>query len=142
MKKAHIVDNVVLQVIPLNASELFYSQDEINLCDVEVPDYVFPGYIKNNDGTWPHGPSGNIPLCPKVSPVEFKLLFTSAERIAIKAARETDPIVDDFYSIVDDPRLTEVDLSLTSTQSAIEYLIAQNLIQADRKFSILNGELQ
>ena len=77
------------------------------------------------------------PVPPKVSPVEFKLLFTSAERVAIKAS--TDPIVQDFFSIVEDPRLTVVDLALQSTQDALAYLEMLELIAAGRKAEILTG---
>jgi hypothetical protein len=142
MKKAHVVENVALEVIPVDASTIYYPQELIDKCSEEVPDYVYIGAIRDSNGVWPGGPEPIKPACPTVSPVEFKLLFTSAERIAIKAARETDPIVEDFYSIVEDPRLTQVDLKLQSTQNAIDYLIAQNLVNADRKFSILNGELK
>lgn len=82
------------------------------------------------------------PVYLKVSPVEFKLLFTSPERVAIKAARTTDPVVDDFYDIVEDPRLTFVDLGLQSTQDAIGYMAAQGLIGAERVEQILAGLLQ
>lgn len=78
---------------------------------------------------------------PIVSPVEFKLLFTSAERIAIKAARATDPVVDDFMDIVDDPRLTFVNLGLQSTIDAINYFVSIDLIQPERVEQILSGQL-
>lgn len=77
-----------------------------------------------------------------VSPVEFKLLFTSQERIAIKTARETDPVIDDFYSIVEDPRLTMVNMSLASTVDALSYLVSVGLITEARKAEILSGTLQ
>lgn len=79
---------------------------------------------------------------PKVSPVEFTLLFTSAERVAIKAERATDPVIADIYSIVDDPRLTHVDLGLQSTRDAIDYLIGTGLVDATRREAILSGVLQ
>ena len=77
------------------------------------------------------------PVPPKVSPIEFKLLFTAVERVAIKAS--TDPIVQDFFSIVEDPRLTVVDLGLQSTQDALAYLEMLELIAAGRKAEILTG---
>lgn len=80
------------------------------------------------------------PVPPKVSPIEFKLLFTSLERVAIKAS--TDPIVQDFFSIVEDPRLTHVDLGLQSTQDALAYLETLELIAAGRKAEILTGKPQ
>lgn len=89
-------------------------------------------------------PPAEIPLPPfkKVSPVEFKLLFTSQERVAINAARAADPVIDDFFDIVDDPRLTHVDLGLQSTQDALSYLVAKSLLTEDRKSEILRGEVQ
>lgn len=89
---------------------------------------------------------------PKVSPVEFKLLFTSAERLAINAARQSDLALDDFYKILDDPRLTEVDMNLESNQAAIEYALSVAGARlspayteedvATRKAQILSGELK
>ena len=78
----------------------------------------------------------------KVSPVEFKLLFTVQERVALKALRATNPIVDDFFSIVDDPRLSHVDLGLNSTQQALGYLAMLGAITEARVAEILSGTLQ
>lgn len=109
---------------------------------VAVPENVSPGW-KLVDGEWeaPEEVSPPTPqqVFPKVSPIEFKLLFTSAERLAIKAARETDPVVDDFFEIVEDPRLTYVDLNLQSTQDGLSYLVSQSLITEQRKAEILTG---
>lgn len=105
-----------------------------------------------SSGVWECGdqrftdPSGTeyslIESAPKVSPVEFRLLFTAAERVAITAARTSDPVIDDFYTIVEDPRLTHVDLGLQSTRDAIDYLIAQGLVSEGRREAILSGVLQ
>lgn len=67
------------------------------------------------------------------------LLFTSTERVAIKAARVTDPIIDDFLDIIEDPRLTSVDLALGSTQDALSYFTALDILAAGRKAAILTG---
>ena len=77
----------------------------------------------------------------KVSPVQFKLLFTGPERVAIKAARATDPVIDDFYSIVEDPRLTHVDLGLQSSMDALAYMVGLGLLTDERKSEILTGNL-
>lgn len=77
-----------------------------------------------------------------VSPVEFKLLFTAQERVAIKEARSTDVIVDDFFEIVEDPRLTHVNLELQSTKDALDYLVSKGLVTADRLTQILLGQIQ
>ena len=78
----------------------------------------------------------------QVSPVQFKLLFTPAERVAIQAARASDPVIEDFMAIVEDPRLTHVDLGLKSTREALAYLSAQGLITEERVPAILSGGLQ
>lgn len=109
---------------------------------VAVPSTVVPG-SRLVDGEWiapevaPE--SEPAPVYPQVSPVEFKLLFTSPERVAIKAARASDPVVDDFYDIVEDPRLTFVDLGLQSTQDAIGYMATHGLIAPERVAVILSG---
>lgn len=79
------------------------------------------------------------PVPPKVSPVEFKLLFTPAERIAINTARASDAALEDFFSIIDDPRLSVVDLNLQSTKNGLDYLISKGLITTNRKTAILTG---
>ena len=108
-----------------------------------VPDVVQRGWrLVGDDWQEPEPqPQPEPPAQPalKVSPVEFKLLFTSPERVAIKAARQTDPIVDDFFSIVEDPRLTHVDLGLSSTADGLAYLVSQNLLTAERRAQILSG---
>lgn len=114
------------------------------------------------NGTWECGDSRYldtdkskyqaVPDAPKVSPVTFLLLFTSQERVAIKAviAGDTsaahpvavDPVIADWWSIVTDPRLTFVDLSLESTQQALAYLVTRGLIAADRPAQIITGIIQ
>lgn len=84
-------------------------------------------------------PPPEAPLPLMVSPIEFKLLFTSAERVGMKAARPTDAILDDFFDILDDPRLTVVDLGLQSTKDALAHMVAQGYVSADRPPEILAG---
>jgi hypothetical protein len=147
MKKAWIENNQVRDICQGNPVEL-YHPDVAKFYDVDVPDDAV-----NGDG-WVDGqlvkpvtpvpvePPSPVVVPPKVSPVEFKLLFTPQERVAIKAARANDPILDDFYDIVEDPRLTHVDLGLASTQAALDYLTAMGLIAAGRKDVILAGQVQ
>lgn len=75
----------------------------------------------------------------KVSPVEFKLLFTPQERMALRAARATDPVLDDFYDIAEDPRLTHIDLGLQDTKDAIGYMVLQGLLTQARANVVLSG---
>ena len=73
----------------------------------------------------------------KLSRIEFKLLFTSAERIAIQAARASDPVIEDAYGILDDPALTVVDMELPMVVDLIGYLVAMNLLTQDRADEML-----
>lgn len=76
----------------------------------------------------------------KVSPVEFKLLFTSTERVAVKQSE--DPVVIDFFSIIEDPRLTHVDLGLQSTREGLDYLVEINILTPSRRDEILSGQVR
>lgn len=80
--------------------------------------------------------SDSVPIT-SVSPVEFKLLFTSAERIVLK--NSTDPIVVDLLDIINDTKLTFVNLELQSTKDALDYLVYVSIITAERKAEILTG---
>ncbi|NJD38463.1 MAG: hypothetical protein FIA89_09125 [Geobacter sp.] len=93
-----------------------------------------------------------VPVQPDitVSPVEFMLLFTSPERIFIKSIRQSDPVVSDFMDIIEHPKLTFVNLSLASTQQAVDYLLSKlveaTVITAEdapvRREAILSGSFQ
>lgn len=107
-----------------------------------VPDEVQAGWIRK-DGQWsaPAPAPQPEPVYPKVTPVEFKMLFASAERIAIKEARTTDPVIDDYFDIVEDPRLQAVDLGLHSVQEGIHYLQTIGILTEDRVSQILAGTI-
>lgn len=73
-----------------------------------------------------------------VSVNQFKLLFTSAERVAIK--QSTDPTVEDFYDLIQDPRTTTVDTSVQSVADAVMYLEAvAQILGAGRAQEILDA---
>lgn len=80
------------------------------------------------DEMWIHRPKQKY-LLPII---EFKLRFTIAERLAIKSARGIDPVIDDVYSLLDDPRTTHVNTSLTTVQEMLQYLVFKGLITAER----------
>lgn len=79
-----------------------------------------------------------IAVKTKVGAIEYKLLFTAQERLAIKTS--TDPIIQDLYEITNDTRLTEIDLSLKSTKEAIAYLVSVDVLTQERADQILRGE--
>jgi len=77
----------------------------------------------------------------RISPIEFKLLFTRAERVSMYAARETDTELNDLINLVDDTRLQQVDLSLVVVTESLDYLVSKSYITVPRKTAILSGQL-
>ena len=141
---ARIINNVAVDV-STNPQEQF--QPDIAAEFEPVPDDVQAGWARNEAGEWEAPAPTPEPTpapteYPKVSPVEFKLLFTAQERVAIKAARASDPVIDDFLSIIEDPRLTHVNLGLQSTQDALGYLETKGVITDARRGQILAGQVQ
>ena len=64
---------------------------------------------------------------PVITPPQMRLLYTSAERVCIKAnlaSASPDPVIADFFSELGDPQLTQVNLNLASVQGAIGYSLA------------------
>lgn len=105
-----------------------FSEGE-NYTTITPPDNVDnPKFI---NGAWV-----DYAVLPMVSPVEFKMLFTSQERIAIKAS--PNAVVQDFFEIINDPRLTYVDRNLQSVKEAVNYLESETLIGIGRAVEILS----
>lgn len=76
---------------------------------------------------------------PKVSAIEYKMLFTVQERIAIKTS--TDAVIQDLYELLNDQRVATVDLSLKSISDALDYMTALNILAVGRKAEILLGKV-
>ena len=77
---------------------------------------------------------------PTISVIKFKLLFTTQERVAINGARKTDNIIDDYLRILNDPRLSDIDLNLPIIAEALQYFVSQSILNSDRPAQILKGE--
>lgn len=147
MKYAWIEDSVIRDIAHGNPTDC-YTPEVAASYSTEVPDDAesgdgwVNGTLIKPEVVVPPPPEPEVPVPSKVSPVEFKLLFTPQERVAIKAVQATDPMVADFYEIVEDPRLTHVDLGLASVQQALTYLMKLGLLAPDRLEKILMGTLQ
>lgn len=151
MKYARLVDSVAVDVVSTDPAETFHP--DIAAEFVKVPDEVEVGWRLDGDEwlpgftmSFPGGPAE--PPAPRrilqVSPPTFLLLFTSQERIAIRAARRggVEPIasvLDDWFSIIEDPRLQYVDLSLQATKDGIDFLVGVGLLPAERAAEIKQG---
>ena len=114
---------------------------------VEIPSRVTVEIGYSYDGSSFNPPVAAI-IVKAVSVPEFLLCFTSAERIKARELRATDPIIDDFWIILDDARTYGVNMSLPSVQMAIEHTLTQinaNGVVIDvqaRKAEILSGAVQ
>ena len=145
MKKAWIENDMIRDICTGNPLDLYHPEIAKHY-DTDVPDDAsvgdgwVDGHVVKPEIVIPE-PVAPEPNYPKVSPVEFKLLFTSQERVAIREARSSDAVIDDFYDIVEDSRLTHVDLGLKSTQDALDYMVSKGLISDERKVEILTGKV-
>jgi hypothetical protein len=152
--KAWIENDTVRDICPGNPAECYHPDIAVHY-NTDVPDGTINGATLV-DGEWVNPvipePTPVEPVQPDitVSPVEFMLLFTSPERIFIKSIRQSDPVVSDFMDIIEHPKLTLVNLSLASTQQAVDYLLSKlveaTVITAEdapvRRESILSGAFQ
>lgn len=140
MKYARIINNTAIDV--RSDSPENYFTPEIAAEFKEVPDHIEDHWFLINDiWTAPIIPEPIVvaPLIPIISPVEFKLLFTPQERMAILAERVNDPILNDLFSILDDVRLKEINLNLESNKAVMAYLESKGLITSTRKAEIMTG---
>lgn len=144
-KYARIVDSVAVEI--LVPPEGFDLADCVHADIAElftaVPEDVTPNSKVNGKGVWTVAaiPELEVPLeiYPVVTPMTFKMLFTSSERIAIKRSVATDDVIEDWWGIINDPNLTEVNLGLKSAQDGLDYLISVGIITPERKPEILSG---
>lgn len=152
MKKAWIENNVIRDIAQGNPAEI-YHPDIAAHYSTNVPDdaengdgWVNSALVKRPAPVVPT-PTPEAPKPPTVGPNHFKLLFTVQEGVTAKGLRATDPVLDYFWSIVDDPRTDVVDLALTSVQNAVEYTLTKvkaagvSVDVPARKAQILTGVL-
>ena len=88
----------------------------------------------------PQGWAPKASVLPSISPVEFKLLFKATERVTIRSMRATNELLEDFMSIIEDPRLTLVNLNLKSVQEGIDYLVVLEILTPERAVEVKTGE--
>ena len=146
MNYARIIDNVAAEVVSFDPILNF--TPEVAAMFSAVPEDVCQGWLLEGE-TWvappvpvPVEPTPPPVVYPKPSPIEFKLLFLSSERVAIATLAKTDPYVEDMLSILSDPTLPCVDLNLASNQAYLSYLVTHGIINSTRQTQILEGVAQ
>lgn len=139
MKKAWIENGTIRDVCHGDPAEC-YHPDVAKLYTEEVPDEA------ENGDSW-NGATLTKPVIPAPPPpapvpklpitrAAFLLRFTGPERVAIKAARATDPMIDDLWEILD--ALSEVHLDHPEMVRGLSYLTQQGLLAQGRAAEILN----
>lgn len=123
---ARVIDGCAVDVTTEAPKTIFH--EDVASQFVEVPDGTSHGDRVDAAGVWtkyvaPAAQPVNV-TPPKVTPPQFKLIMLD-ELPAIRKLAATDDIVSTFLSVVDDPRLTEVDLALTSVQNGVKYCLKQ-----------------
>ena len=134
------IENGIIRDIAHDEPTKIYHPDIAKLYDADVPENAengdtFIDGILTKPETVVIEPVAPVIVKQQISPIEFKLRFTAPERVAIY--QSTDLIVKDFVSLLDDVRLTQVDLNLQSTIDAVGYLAQQGLIEENRVSEIL-----
>jgi len=111
-----------------------------------VPANVRVGWRLDDEGAWsaPAVPDPTPePVNTIISPTAFKRRFTLTERTAIAMARalrtSTDPTelqlalaLDIFFEDLDDPRLTEMDLTDETVSQGLAFLVSVGIITQER----------
>ena len=147
MKYAWIENNKIRDIVEVDPFTIFHADVAKNY-NTEVEDSVEDS-AELVDGVWVNpvtpepDPDYVAPepekVYPKLTPLEYKMLFTVQERIAIKEAKVTDEILQDGFEILEDPRLTVVDLGLASNQDFIDYMVTLGLVTTERADEIKSG---
>lgn len=142
---ARIIDGVAIDV-STDPDNSFHPTLAVEF--VQVPAYVSHGWRLNGDA-W-QAPSEVAPVMPDApaetgnltpTPPEFLLLLTLQERVAIREAAAADLVVQDLLRMVDDPRVTFIELTNPSVVEAIHYLTTTEspLLTIERAARVLAG---
>lgn len=125
-KKAWVEDGKIRDICPFESPLDCYIPEIAANYSIDVPDNAANGDLW--DGVTITKPVVEeppiIPIeSPKVSLVNFLLLFTGAERVAARALRATDPIIDDFWKLLEIS--TTIDLGLQVTKDGVAYTLTK-----------------
>lgn len=108
-------------------------------------------YLREENGAWigggPNGPAYVQAIIDTyvdptvghriINTTDFMLLFTSAERIAIRSS--ANPVVVDFLRIIDDQRLQVVDRNNSTVSNGLAYFESIGLLAPGRAQQIIAG---
>lgn len=144
---ARVVGNIAVEITSISPEGRFTPNIEAEF--QEVPDNTQPGATWNGDD-WvnpqavsPPSPSPAVRIYPTVTIPAFMLLFTSAERVSIRAkvanTGSPDATLNDWWAILQDSRTLTVDLNSNGSLLALQYLASQRYIESNRVDLIRSG---
>lgn len=145
-KYARVENKLVVETlsIPSGANIENYFVPRIAQQFIACPDKVEQNWTYE-DGEWkePKLPKPPEPPEPhyetRIGKAEFLMLFTGEERVAIRAERNNDPIVSDFFSVLEISEF--IDVKEDTTINGVNYLVSKNLLTPQRAAVILKGKL-
>jgi hypothetical protein len=107
--------------------------------EAEITAYL--AKIENDSRFWSDVPAPSYRTT--LTPVEFKMMLTAAERVAVKQAAEAgDLVLADFLELLNDPRLKSVILTHPDNIAAMNYLVSLSILTEARAATILQGMLE
>lgn len=135
MKYAWIENNKVRDICQGGNPAEHYHPEIAAHYTTQVPDTVVNGAVLDGT-TWVNPNPQAQPELAIVETVlnvaEFKARFTSAERIVLKTAKATDAVIDDFFEIINDPRLVTIDLRSALIVDAVKYMVSKDFLTQAR----------
>ena len=145
-KYARVENRLVIETlsIPSGANIENYFVPQIAQQFIACPDEVGQNWTYE-DGKWKEPKLPEPPKPPelhyetKIGKAEFLMLFTSEERVAIRAERNSDPIVSDFFSVLEISEF--IDVKEDTAINGVNYLVSKNLLTPQRAAAILKGKL-
>lgn len=141
MKYARNVNNTAVDVTTTDPTTIYYPTVAAEF--IVVPTDVEDGWLYNDGNKkWsePPPPPEPVPMVvipPTISAVAFRNLFSIDEEIAISTS--TDSVIKVLWDRFCDPKLNNVDMSLASVSTALDYLTTKTILAAGRKDQILTG---
>ena len=145
-KYARVENKLVIETlsIPSGANIENYFVPQIAAQFIACPDEVEQNWTYE-DGKWkePKLPEPPKPPEPhyetKIGKAEFLMLFTSEERVAIRAERNNDPVISDFFLVLEISEF--IDVKEDTAINGVNYLASKNLLTPQRAAAILKGKL-
>lgn len=148
-KYARVENRLVIETlsIPSDVNIENYFVPQIVQQFIACPDEVEQNWTYE-DGEWkePKPPEPLEPPKPpephyetRIGKAEFLMLFTSEERVAIRAERNNDPIISDFFLVLEISEF--IDVKEDTAINGVNYLVSKNLLTPQRAAAILKGKL-